>query len=308
MMRQVVAGDDAFNLGVLSRAGAFMGVARGRLAGRRKRSAVHQVATHSIPSLFPPPNDLQKHRIRALAEDLDAHRKRVLAEHPHLTMTGLYNVLESLRAGVAPDALDEAERRIFDDGLVLILKEFHEKLDAAVADAYGWPVDLADEEILAKLVALNRERAQEEARGEIRWLRPDYQIPRFGSAKEKAELDLVGGRMGVEAPAAAGPRPTFPTDDFAQTAAVMSVLATATTRSTRRDRHDIQAGPQDRAQGRRGSRRARQDRLCHDARRRGLIRLAARRLVNPRPDARQEMAAVDPKPPFGRWSRPCTVS
>ena len=35
--------------------------------------------------------------------------------------------------------------------------------------------------------------------------------------------------MGIEAPAAAGPRPAFPTDDFAQTAAVMSVLATATT-------------------------------------------------------------------------------
>lgn len=34
----------------------------------------------------------------------------------------------------------------------------HEKLDAAVATAYGWPADLADEEILARLLALNLER------------------------------------------------------------------------------------------------------------------------------------------------------
>ncbi|MFZ1173812.1 MAG: hypothetical protein WBV83_04155 [Bradyrhizobium sp.] len=38
-------------------------------------------------------------RIRVIAEELDLHRKRVLAEHPHLTLTGLYNVLEMLRAG-----------------------------------------------------------------------------------------------------------------------------------------------------------------------------------------------------------------
>lgn len=35
----------------------------------------------------------------------------------------------------------------------------HEKLDKAVFDAYGWPHDLNDEEILARLLALNLERA-----------------------------------------------------------------------------------------------------------------------------------------------------
>jgi hypothetical protein len=153
----------------------------------------------------------------------------VLAEYGNLTLTGLYNVLERLRAGIAPDALDPDEKRILYDGLVLILKELHDNLDAAVAEAYGWPVDLPDEDILARLVALNRERAKEEARGLIRWLRPEYQIPRLGTAKEKAELDLVGGGAGVEAPATGGPRPTFPSDDFAQTAAVMAALASATT-------------------------------------------------------------------------------
>jgi hypothetical protein len=32
-------------------------------------------------------------------------------------------------------------------------------------------------------VALNAARAAEEASGTIRWLRPDYQLPRFGKAE-----------------------------------------------------------------------------------------------------------------------------
>ncbi|HWE98412.1 MAG TPA: class I SAM-dependent DNA methyltransferase, partial [Caulobacteraceae bacterium] len=35
----------------------------------------------------------------------------------------------------------------------------HRELDAAVAAAYGWPADLSDEEVLARLFALNQERA-----------------------------------------------------------------------------------------------------------------------------------------------------
>jgi hypothetical protein len=36
----------------------------------------------------------------------------------------------------------------------------HRKLDDAVLDAYGWPHDLDDEEILARLLALNLQRAK----------------------------------------------------------------------------------------------------------------------------------------------------
>jgi hypothetical protein len=39
----------------------------------------------------------------------------------------------------------------------------HKKLDAAVAAAYGWPADLSDDQILERLLALNLERAAEEA-------------------------------------------------------------------------------------------------------------------------------------------------
>ncbi len=178
------------------------------------------------PFPFPLANAAQKKRIGVIAEELDLHRKRVLADHAHLTLTGLYNVLERLRAGASRAELDPAETRIFDDGLVLILKELHDELDCAVAQAYGWPADLAAEEVLARLVALNKARAQEEARGLVQWLRPEYQIPRFGSATDKAELDLVGGAAAPGLPAA-GPKPGFPADDVAQTAAIMATLAAA---------------------------------------------------------------------------------
>lgn len=39
------------------------------------------------------------------------------------------------------------------------LDNAHKKLDRAVLDAYGWPHDIGDEEILARLLALNLERA-----------------------------------------------------------------------------------------------------------------------------------------------------
>jgi len=39
------------------------------------------------------------------------------------------------------------------------LANAHRKLDEAVFAAYGWPADLADEEVLARLLALNLERA-----------------------------------------------------------------------------------------------------------------------------------------------------
>jgi len=223
-----VASDDAFTLGVLSgrqhvvwalRAGGWLGI------GNDPRYSKSRCFD---PFPFPATDDLQKHRIRQIAERIDAHRKRVLAEHEHLTLTGLYNVLEKLRAGTAPADLDAADRRAFDDGLIGILKEDHDTLDAAVAAANGWPADLSETEILTRLVALNKERAQEEAEGTIRWLRPDYQIPKFGTAKDKAQLDLGGGAMRATAVAApAGPKPAFPPTDLRQTAAVMGTLARA---------------------------------------------------------------------------------
>ncbi|MGH7120437.1 MAG: hypothetical protein ACREFP_15845, partial [Acetobacteraceae bacterium] len=91
---------------------------------------------------------------------------------------------------------------------------------------YGWPADISDDNILADLVALNRQRAAEEAKGIVHWLRPEYQIPRFGSATDRPKLDLVGGGAAVEREAAG--KPLFPADDLAQTAAVLATLAGST--------------------------------------------------------------------------------
>ena len=60
----------------------------------------------------------------------------------------------------------------------------------------------------------------------VRWLRPDYQIPRFGSAAEKRQLDLAGVEEGVKA-APAGAKPSFPAGDVEQAAAIMAALAAA---------------------------------------------------------------------------------
>jgi hypothetical protein len=93
------------------------------------------------PFPFPAANESQKATIRDLGEQLDAHRKDRLDAHDDLTMTALYNVLKKERRG---EDLDKAEREIHEKGLVGVLKELHDELDAAVADAYGWDAGLAE--------------------------------------------------------------------------------------------------------------------------------------------------------------------
>lgn len=144
---------------------------------------------------FPDCTPIQKEEIGKIAEELDAHRKRVLELHPHLTMTELYNVLEEIKKSKSRDGLTDKEKIIFDDGLILILKELHENLDKAVIAAYGWDENISDQEILEKLVALNHERAEEEKRGIVKWLRPEYQKPLFAKklgalVPETQEMDL----------------------------------------------------------------------------------------------------------------------
>ena len=144
--------------------------------------------------------------IGSLAERIDAHRKRQQAEYASLTLTGMYNVLEKLRAG---EELTDKEKTTHQEGLVSVLRELHDDLDRAVFEAYGWS-DLADklvglpggttplpdkstdqaeaeEELLMRLVELNKKRAAEESRGIVRWLRPEYQAP----DAVQAEVDIA---------------------------------------------------------------------------------------------------------------------
>ena len=100
----------------------------------------------------------------------------------------MYNVLEKLRSG---EPIEGKDKIIYDQGLIGILKDIHDQIDAAVADAYGWPVDLDDEDILKRLVALNRERALEETAGNVCWLRPEYQNPSGAAVKSKDTGELA---------------------------------------------------------------------------------------------------------------------
>ena len=191
---------------------------------------------------FPGATPEQQAKIRTLAEQLDAHRKRQQAMFPELTLTGMYNVLEKLRAG---EELNAKDKVINTQGLVTLLRELHDELDRAVFTAYGWD-DLADklvglpgattplpdkpeaqaeaeEELLRRLVELNAQRAAEESRGLIRWLRPDYQNPNAESAPEQAEAELETEEVSAK-PAAKAKKLAWPKGMREQIATLRSTL------------------------------------------------------------------------------------
>lgn len=199
-----------------------------RLGAGNDENYNHSEAFYNFP--FPDLDDKPelKARLDALGERLDSFRKERLAEHDFLTMTKMYNVLERVRAleagkeGEPP--LTDSEKDIYDAALIGVLKDIHDQIDAATFEAYGWPDDLSEEEILTRLVDLNHERAAEEARGHIRWLRPEFQNP-SGQSKiieETADLDL-----GDAAPAIAALSIKLPTDKGEQARSIKTVLAEA---------------------------------------------------------------------------------
>jgi SAM-dependent methyltransferase len=183
-----IGSDDAFVLGVLSsRVHVAWALAAGGRQGVGNDPRYNKTRCFDC---FPVPNcrPADQQRVRDHAERLERHRAAVLDRHRHLTMTGLYNVLEKVRAG---GALSAAERDVYDAGLVGVMRQHHDALDDAVAEAYGWPAELSTEDLLARLVALNRERAAEERRGVVRWLRPEFQAPeRVLAAAEQLDAEL----------------------------------------------------------------------------------------------------------------------
>ena len=94
---------------------------------------------------FPRPTEGQREAIGAAAAELNSLREGWLnpegasaAELRKRTLTNLYNQRPTWLANI------------------------HARLDGAVAGAYEWPADLADAEILERLLALNLERAEAE--------------------------------------------------------------------------------------------------------------------------------------------------
>jgi hypothetical protein len=239
-----IAVEDAVVLGVLSsrlhvawsfKAGSWLGVGN---------DSVYVKTTCLEKFPFPVPTAPQAATIRKLAEQIDAHRKRQQAAHADLTLTGMYNVLERLRSS---QTLTAKEKTIHEQGLVSVLRELHNDLDRAVFDAYGWD-DLADklvgkpgattplpdkpddqteaeEELLSRLVALNTSRTAEEATGQVRWLRPDYQSPNAASPTLQVEIEAVEHET-AESEAKAKPtgKATWPKNMREQVAAVRASL------------------------------------------------------------------------------------
>jgi hypothetical protein len=218
-----IASDSAYLLGVLSsRLHRGWALATGGTLEDRPRYQ-HRLTFNAFP--FPACSPTGATAIAELAERIDAQRKRQQAQHPDLTLTGLYNVLEKLRTG---QTLTAKERAIHDRGLVSVLRELHDELDRAVFATYGWD-DLAaelvgrpgattpwpdkpaaqaaaEEELLARLVKLNAERAAEEARGLVRWLRPEFQAQQAAPAQTEIEDEDFAAKPAA-APAARKPWP-----------------------------------------------------------------------------------------------------
>ena len=185
----IVALDDAFALGVLQSSThvTFANQTGGWLGVGNDSTYNHSDCFEKFPfpdedsGLTPP----LRERIAELAEQIDAHRKRVLAPeagHTGLTLTGLYNVLAALREGRALTAKEKTQHT---QGLVGVLRELHDELDAAVLAAYGLPTAATTDDILAHLVRLNAQRAAEEAQGQVRWLRPAFQNPQESLQKQE---------------------------------------------------------------------------------------------------------------------------
>ena len=200
----VVATDDAMVLGFLSsRVHVCWALAAG---GTLEDRPVYNNSRCFETFPFPDATPDQQTRIRDLAEQIDAHRKRVLADHAELTLTGLYNVLVKISA--ADTALNAKEKLAHEKGLVAVLKSLHDDLDAAVLDAYGWPDQPDDAILLERLVALNTQRRAEEAQGHIRWLRPAFQNPQAQSPLVGADLAAMDSSTPIYNEIAAKSAPT----------------------------------------------------------------------------------------------------
>jgi len=191
----VLALDDAYHFGVLSsRIHEIWALGAGGRLGVGNDPRYNLTKTFQ-PFPFPAATDAQKDEIRRIAESLDDIRASRIAQQPALTMTGLYNVLQKLRAG---EPLSDKEQKVYQSGFVGILREHHDQLDRAVAAAYGWDdlstgsrqassPDFPVQEVLRRIVALNAARQAEEAAGRVRWLRPSFQAP---DAAPQADLGM----------------------------------------------------------------------------------------------------------------------
>jgi hypothetical protein len=143
----VIARDDDYTFGLLqSRVHEAWALATGSQLREIVSGFTYTPTTCFETFPFPRPTDAQRDAIAEAARDLDRLRNGWLnppgladADLAKRTLTNLYNA--------RPTWLAQA----------------HERLDAAVLAAYGWPTDIDREDLLARLLALNLARANAEA-------------------------------------------------------------------------------------------------------------------------------------------------
>ena len=102
---------------------------------------------------FPRPTDEQREAIAEAAGELNRLREGWLNPVDAEGEPVVFGV--DLRRRTLTNLYNDYERHTW-------LVNVHERLDAAVAAAYGWPADLSDEQVLERLLALNLERYEEE--------------------------------------------------------------------------------------------------------------------------------------------------
>lgn len=194
-----IASADAFPLGVLSsRLHVEWALAQGgTLEDRPRYNKSRCFETFPFPGEDTGLTPALRQKITDMAEQIDRHRKTQQVAHTDVTLTGMYNVLAALREG---RALTAKEKAIHEHGLVGVLKELHDELDAAVLCAYGLSANASSDDILTHLVALNAQRAAEEEKGSIRWLRPEFQNPLskkelFPHVQQALDADLASEKI-----------------------------------------------------------------------------------------------------------------
>jgi hypothetical protein len=190
-----IASDDPYVLGIVSSTAHTVWALR---AGGRMGSGDdprYQNETCFDPFPFPPAVFEVEERVRTAARKLDRLRRKVLSRNPDLTLTSLYTALAATREAQSQGTVLEAKHRsIAERGEVSLIRHYHQQIDEAVAEAYGWPSDLDPEAMLTKLIALNEERAEEERAGQIRWVRPSFQAKSHPAKPTQTALQLRKGR------------------------------------------------------------------------------------------------------------------
>ena len=176
-----LASDDPFVLGVLS---SSIHVAWALAAGSRlgiDATPRYNKGPCFEAFPFPDPDKALRDRIGRVAEAIDLHRRTALSSDERVTMTVMYHVVAKLRTG---EALSAKEREVHVSAACNTLRDLHDQLDELVAAAYGWAWPEDTNVVLERLVALHDQRVSEELRGQVRWLRPDFQRHKFSNGAQ----------------------------------------------------------------------------------------------------------------------------